>query len=102
MRLKFWKKPKYFDFSRARRRVSVTLNDFTALVATIAALISYIPAALGAGTIASYTIGTIAASAIVYGAASLALTTIMSALTSKSGEQGAMPAGGLMLYRKGR
>jgi hypothetical protein len=106
MKLIFWKKPRYFDFSK-RRKPQVILFE------TVGAIIAAVWAAISSVFTSSTVIG-VPVGGFVYGvgvaalakffalvAVSFALSSISSSLENKSGRQSPLSTGGLLLYRRG-
>jgi hypothetical protein len=104
MRTKFWKKPGYFDFSSHRRKPTVILHEFfSTITAAVTAVYTFLtgPTVIGISIgdtvygISAATIGSILVSA-----AGIGISMTVSSLTSKSGKQGNLSTGGLLLYRR--
>jgi hypothetical protein len=103
MRLKFWRKPHYFDFSVPRRKTDVTLREFisgiiTAIGTTLATALSSAAEAIGLswGLVElGYSVGMFMGSVLVYAMIGGLLYGLSYALTPKSGKQSSLSTGGL-------
>jgi hypothetical protein len=101
MRLRFWKKPRYFDFSKRRKPQVILFETVGAIIAAVWAAISSV---FTSTTVIGVPIGGVVygvgvaalAKFFVLAAVSFALSSISSSLSNKSGRQNPLSTGGLL------
>lgn len=108
MRLKFWKRPRYFDFEK-HRTPQVILHEFiSGILTAIWGIVTSIGSAFSATSVTGIAIG-----GTVYGVSggiltsiaamgvSMALSTLANSLMTKSGDTATpVASGGLLLYQR--
>jgi hypothetical protein len=106
MRIRFWKRPKYFDFMQHKARQAKLKAEW--IGGLILTALGVEGVGVAGSTVSLGFLGTISVSTLSTIIGEVVLTVLMTglsyglnAMTAKSGRVGQLASGGLLLYRRG-